>query len=146
MTAADSRTVADRVAEVAVALSRRTPAPAVVFRVGLGMVILLAGVHKLVDPGAWSRYLAPAFARPWPFSIDATMIVAGVSELPFGLALVVDRYATAAAAVVAVSLVGTSIGLAVLVVQTGRGADVLLRDLGLAVLAVGVTLECLGKN
>jgi hypothetical protein len=30
-------------------------------RVGLGVVILLAGLHKVVAPGAWAVYAAPWF-------------------------------------------------------------------------------------
>lgn len=115
-------------------------------RVGLGVVILLAGLHKLVAPGAWAVYLAPAFAAVWPVSVESSMVVFGLTELPVGLALLADRYAALAAAVVAVSMLGVLVDLTVAVAQTGRYADVLVRDLAVTALAVGVALQSAGDE
>ncbi len=131
----------DRVRQHLEAAAGSAPASSVVLRVGLGVVIFLSGAHKLVDPGAWGQYLAPAFARRWPVSVEASMVAFGVSELPFGALLVVGRYTALAAAVVAVSMLGVLVDLSVLFVQTGSGLDVLVRDLGIAVLAAGVALD-----
>lgn len=136
----------ERVTLVATRLARRGPPARAVYRVGLGAVILLAGLHKLVAPAEWAQYLAPVFASAWPFAVDASMVVAGLTELPFGLALVLDRYARLSAVVVTLSLLGTSVGLAVLVLETGRGGDVLVRDLGLFVFALGVSIDLLGES
>lgn len=122
-----------------------TLAPATL-RVGLGVVILAAGLHKLVAPGAWAVYLAPLFAVRWPVSLDVTMVVFGVTEVPFGLALLADRWTTIAAGIVAISMLGTVGNLAIAWVQTGKFADTLIRDLGLFVLAVGVTLQSAGEG
>lgn len=111
-----------------------------VLRVGLGIVILLAGLHKLVAPAVWGDYLAPIFAMRWPVSITLTMVVFGLSELPFGVLLIIDRYTLAAAVIVASSMAGTIINLAIAALQTGRFIDILIRDFGLLVLAVGVVL------
>lgn len=110
-------------------------------RIGLGVVILLAGVHKLVDPAAWGTYLAPWFAARWPVDVGASMVVFGLTEVVVAPFLVLDRYAAIAATVVAVSMAGVLVDLIVLIAQTGEGADVLIRDLGLLVLATGVALR-----
>lgn len=112
-----------------------------VLRIGLGIVILLAGGHKLVDPGAWTVYVAPPF-QPLPvLSWTEAMIANGIAEVAFGGLLLADRYTVFAAAVVSLSLVGVAVDLVVLLALTGEGADILIRDLGLVALAVGVTLN-----
>lgn len=110
-------------------------------RITLGVVILLAGLHKLVAPGAWSVYAAPWFEAVWPLAMDSTMVLFGVTEIPVGLALLADWYTTLAAVVVAVSMVGTVFDLATIALATGRFVDVLIRDLGLFGLAVVVALR-----
>jgi hypothetical protein len=115
-------------------------------RVGLGVVILLAGVHKLLDPAAWALYLVPPFDRLVLVSPVEFMLVNGVLEPPFALALVFDRYTTAAAAFVTVSLVVTVLYLAVAAVLTdGAFVDVLIRDVGLAALAATVTIRAAAR-
>jgi hypothetical protein len=112
-------------------------------RAGLGATILLAGAHKLVAPGAWHAYLAPAFVAAWPTGLaplDPTFVLFGVSEVLVGGLLLADRYASLMAAVVAVSMVGVVANLAVGVAQGAPVVDVLIRDLGLALYATGVTL------
>lgn len=118
----------------------------VVLRIGLGVVILLAGLHKLAEPAVWVPYLAPLFAVRWPISIELTMVVFGLSELPVGIALVIDRYTTVASAIVALSMIGTVLNLAIAVFQTGRFIDILIRDLAVLVLAIGVTVRSLSAN
>lgn len=112
-------------------------------RVGLGVTILLAGAHKLVAPGAWHAYLAPLFASLWPTALvplDPAFVLFGVSEVVVGWLLVVDRYASLMAAVVAVSMLGVAINLALAVAQGVAVVDVLVRDVGLTLWAAGVTL------
>jgi uncharacterized membrane protein YphA (DoxX/SURF4 family) len=112
-------------------------------RAGLGLVILLAGAHKLVAPGAWHAYLAPAFAAAWPTGVlplAPTFVLFGVSEVLVGGLLVVDRYASPMAAVVAVSMLGVALNLALAVAQGEPFADVLVRDLGLTAYATAVAL------
>lgn len=111
-----------------------------VLRVGLGIVILLAGLHKLVAPAVWGDYLAPVFAMRWPVSLTLTMVIFGLSELPFGILLIIDRYTLGAAVIVALSMAGTVIDLAIAALQTGKFVDILIRDFGLLVLATGVVL------
>lgn len=117
-----------------------------VLRVGLGVVVLLAGLHKVVAPEPWGAYLAPPLAARWPVPVDATMVAFGLSEVPVGLLLVADRYAALAAAVVAVSMLGVVANLALGAVAGERVVDVLVRDLGLFVLATGVTLRAAGER
>lgn len=112
-----------------------------VLRVGLGALILLAGAHKLVAPGIWAAYTPPLVEAVWPLALDPTMVLFGVSEVVFGLVLIAGVYTTVFAALTAASLLGTVGILAVGAVQTGRHVDVLIRDVGLTVLALGVTLR-----
>lgn len=117
------------------------PAAGPVLRVGLGIVIMLAGIHKIVAPGAWAPYLAPVFAEPLPVSVDAFMVFLGLTEPPFAAMLLFDRGTTLAALVVAVSIAATVVGLAILWIQTGTGMDVLIRDLAILALATGVAVR-----
>lgn len=118
----------------------------VVLRIGLGVVILLAGVHKIVEPAVWIPYLAPLFAVRWPISIKLTMVLFGLSELPVGIVLIADRYTTVAGTVVALSMIGTILNLAIAALQTGRFIDILIRDFAVLVLAISVTVQSMSTN
>jgi uncharacterized membrane protein YphA (DoxX/SURF4 family) len=112
-------------------------------RVGLGVTILLAGLHKLLAPGAWHAYLAPPFAAAWPgglLSLDALFVLFGVSEVPVGALLLADRWASLMAAVVAVSMLGVVVNLLVGLAVGDPVTDVLVRDLGLTAYAAGVAV------
>jgi len=126
------------------AVAARWPSPPIVARVGLGLMILLAGVHKLVAPGAWAAYVTDWLA-PWlVVSPVAFMLVNGVLEVGFGAAILADRWTPVAAGVAAVSLSATVGYLAVVaVLEGGLFVDVLVRDVGLAALAWAVTLQAL---
>lgn len=115
-----------------------------VMRLGLGAVILLAGAHKLVAPMVWTAYAAPVVTDLWPeavISFEGFMVINGVLEVLFGLVLLLDRYTPLVAGVVALSLAAVVFNLAVGALTTGKFVDILIRDLGLTILAVGVTLE-----
>ena len=113
-------------------------------RVGLGVVILLAGLHKLVAPEAWAVYLVPPFDRLLPMTPVEFMLLNGALEPPFALALIADRYTAVASAFVTLSLGATVCYLAVAAVLTGGAfVDVLVRDVGLVALAWAVTLDAL---
>ena len=131
-----------RVADVAARLAARSPAPAVLARVGLGLMILLAGIHKLLVPEAWAVYVTDWLA-PWLVVSPVTfMLVNGVLEVGFGVAIVADRWTAVGAAVAAVSLSATVAYLGVVaVVEDGLFVDVLVRDVGLAALAWAVLVD-----
>lgn len=114
-----------------------------VMRVGLGVVILLAGAHKLVAPGVWTAYAAPWVSALWPdalVSMEAAMVLNGAIEVLFGLALVAGVYPAIAAGIVALSMAAVVVNLLTGAATTGEHVDVLIRDVGLVVLATGVTL------
>lgn len=122
----------------AVAGAERAPAPGTIARVGLGAMLLVAGAHKLADPGAWAAYVVDWLA-PWLVVAPTTfMWLNGPAELLVGAALVADRWVAPAAAVAAVSLTATVGYLAVVLLTTGQFGDVLARDVGLAALAWAV--------
>lgn len=120
-------------------------APAVL-RVGLGLVILLEGAHKLVEPAVWAAYAAPWVEVLWPAPMVPTMLASGAVEVGFGLALLADRYTAVAATVVALSIAFVVVNLATVGLATGAFVDVAIRDVGLAALATGVALQAAGAG
>jgi uncharacterized membrane protein YphA (DoxX/SURF4 family) len=124
----------------------RGPSPATLARLGLGSMILLAGVHKLLAPGAWAFYVVDWLEPFIVLSPVDFMLLNGWLELAFGLAIIVDRYTAFAAAVAAVSLTATVGYLGIIWVTAGRFGDVLARDVGLAALAWAVLVEALKER
>ncbi|WP_255196729.1 DoxX family membrane protein [Halorarius litoreus] len=127
-------------------LAARTPAPGTVARVGLGLMVLLAGAHKLLDPGAWTVYVVDWLEPLIVVSPTTFMLANGWLELAFGLALVVDRYTAVAAFVAAVSLSATVGYLTVVWLTAGLFGDIVARDVGLAALAWAVTVDAVRRN
>ena len=122
------------------------PSPATLARLGLGAMLVTAGTHKLLDPGAWAVYVADWLA-PWlVVSPVVFMLINGVLEVGFGVALLADRYAAVAAAVAAVSLTATVGYLAVVWATTGLFGDVIARDVGLIGLALAVFADAAGVS
>jgi uncharacterized membrane protein YphA (DoxX/SURF4 family) len=132
----------DLVARAERTLTRRAPNPSTVARVGLGAVVFLAGVHKLVDPLAWTAYVVD-WLVPWLVVTPREFMLAnGVLEVGFGAAIAVDRYTVPAAAVAAVSLTATvAYLLVVAATEGGLFLDVTVRDVGLAALAWAVLFD-----
>jgi uncharacterized membrane protein YphA (DoxX/SURF4 family) len=128
-------------ARAAALVAAWTPAPATLARAGLGATILLAGIHKLLAPAAWTRYVVDWLEPLILVSPRAFMLVNGVLEVGFGALILADRYTAASAAVAAVSLTATVGYLAVVGVTQGLFWDVAIRDVGLAGLAWGVLAD-----
>jgi len=122
----------------------RTVDPDTVARAGLGAMLLVAGVHKLLAPGVWAAYVVD-WLEPFLLLAPVTfMLVNGVLEIGFGLALIADRYTTVSSAVAAVSLAATTAYLTVVgLTQDGLFLDVMTRDIGLTALATAVLLRTL---
>ncbi|WP_435195273.1 DoxX family membrane protein [Natronomonas sp. EA1] len=126
------------------AYARHAPAPDTLARVSLGLMLLLAGFHKLLAPAAWALYVTDWLAPFLVVTPTQFMLINGYLEIAFGLALVVNRYTAFAAFVAAVSLTATVGYLALVVLlENGRYGDVLVRDVGLAGLAWAVLLDAL---
>lgn len=134
-------TVTVRARAVAETAAVRSPRPGVIARLGLGGMVLLAGIHKLLAPAAWTLYVVD-WLEPWiVLSPVDFMLVNGWLEIGFGLALLLNRYAAFSALVAAVSLSATVVYLALITAtQGGLFADVLVRDVGLAGLAWAVVV------
>lgn len=115
-------------------------------RVGLGIVILLAGAHKLVRPDVWTGYAAPWVLSAWPLPMEPTMVVNGAIEVVFGVALIAGVRTTAVAGITAISLAAVLVNLASVALLSGEFVDILIRDAGLTVLAVAVTLEAAARE
>lgn len=125
--------------------AERLPRPGVFARIGLGGMVLLAGVHKLLEPAAWTVYVVPWLEPFIVLSPTDFMLLNGWLEVAFGVALLVDRYTAFAAFVAAASLSATCLYLAVVLATTGQFGDVLARDVGLAGLAWAVTVGALRR-
>jgi len=123
------------------------PDPLVIARVGLGTMVVLAGVHKLLAPGAWATYVTDWLA-PWLVVSPVTfMLINGVLEVGFGAAIVTDRWTAFTAGVAAVSLSATAGYLVVVaLLDDGLFVDILVRDVGLAALAWAVVVDALGSD
>ncbi|WP_137287584.1 DoxX family membrane protein [Halorussus salinisoli] len=119
----------------------RLPSSAVLTRGGLGAMLVAAGVHKLLDPGAWTVYVTDWLAPLLVVSPVVFMLLNGWLEIGFGVALLADRYTAIAAAVAAASLSATVGYLLIVWATTGRFGDVIARDIGLAGLALGVFVD-----
>lgn len=109
-------------------------------------MLLLAGVHKLLTPGAWAYYVVDWLAPVLLVTPVEFMVLNGWLEVAFGLALLADRYTAFAGAVAAVSLTATVGYLVVVWATAGRFGDVLARDVGLAGLAWAVLVEALRES
>ncbi|WP_082682309.1 DoxX family membrane protein [Haloferax profundi] len=128
------------------AIAARAPRPASIARVALGSMVFAAGVHKLLDPLAWTVYVVDWLAPLLVVSPVVFMLVNGVLEIGFGAALVADRFTAIASAVAAVSLTATCLYLSlVFVLEGGLFGDVLARDVGLAGLAWAVLVDALSR-
>lgn len=112
-------------------------------RIGLGAMLVLAGVHKLLAPEAWAVYVTDWLA-PWLLvSPRLFMLANGPPEILVGGLLLADRYVAPATVVAAVSLPATVLSLAAVAVTDGLFVDVLIRDVGLTALAWVVLLDAL---
>ncbi|MFC7177321.1 DoxX family membrane protein [Halosegnis marinus] len=138
-------TTRGRVTDAARRTAERAPRPGVFARVGLGGMVLLAGVHKLLDPAAWTLYVVDWLEPFLVVSPTTFMLANGWLEVAFGVALLVDRYTAFAAFVAAVSLSATCLYLAAVWATAGLFGDVLARDVGLAGLAWAVTVGALRR-
>jgi uncharacterized membrane protein YphA (DoxX/SURF4 family) len=127
-------------------VASRLPSSATVTRWGLGAMLVAAGVHKLLAPGAWAVYVTDWLA-PWlVVSPLVFMLINGWLEIGFGAALLTDRYTAFAAAVAVVSLAATTVYLAVVWATSGLFGDVLARDVGLVGLALGVFVDAVNGD
>lgn len=128
-------------------LATRGPSPTATARVGLGSMILLAGVHKLVSPAAWTPYVVPWFEALLPMSPPTWMLLNGWLEILFALPVLANRRVVPFAGFIAASLVATAGYLVVAILGTpsatvqGLFGLALVRDVGLAALALAVTVE-----
>jgi len=124
-------------------LAACAPAPATLARWGLGLMLVAAGAHKLLNPAGWTVYVTDWLA-PWLVVSPVTFIIAnGYLELGFAALLLADRYTAVAAFVAAASLAATTVYLAVVWATTGLFGDVVARDVGLTGLALAVLVDAL---
>jgi len=134
------------IGERASSLAASAPAPAALARWGLGLMLVAAGAHKLLDPAAWTVYVTDWLAPLLVVSPTTFVLANGYLELGFAALLLADRYAAFAALVAAVSLAATTGYLAVVWLDTGAFGDVVARDVGLTGLALAVLVDALRRD
>lgn len=127
------------------AFAARLPPAATIARWGLGAMLVLAGLHKVVDPAAWTDYVV-GWLEPFVVSPLWFVLVNAAFEVAIGLALLADRCTPEAALVTAVSLAGTAAYLGVVWVTTGRFGPSMVRDFGLAWLGLAVFASAAGDE
>jgi uncharacterized membrane protein YphA (DoxX/SURF4 family) len=133
----------DALGERASDLAASSPAPATLARWGLGLMLVAAGAHKLLDPASWTVYVTDWLAPLLVVSPTTFMLANGYLELGFAALLLADRYTAVAALVAAVSLAATTAYLAVVWLDTGAFGDIVARDVGLTGLALAVLVDAL---
>lgn len=127
------------------AFAARLPPAAALARWGLGAMLVLAGLHKIADPAAWTDYVV-GWLDPFVVSPLGFVLANAAFEAVIGLALLADRYTPEAALVTAVSLAGTAAYLGVVWVTAGRFGPSMVRDFGLAWLALAVFVAAAGDE
>lgn len=105
--------------------------PALV-RWGLGIVFLAFGIWQFIDPSYWIGYL-PDQALSVGLSAQQLIIANGILDTALGALLLLGLFTRIAAAVAALHLLSIA-------VSVGWN-DVAVRDIGLALAALGVMLH-----
>ncbi|MDY6789194.1 MAG: DoxX family membrane protein, partial [Candidatus Nanohaloarchaea archaeon] len=102
-------------------------------RWGLGVMMFLAGLHKLFEPAIWAAYTAPELTVLFPGTPTQMMqFLHAPVEIIAGLAILADFYTDVAASISALSLLGIIFNL----LLAGGPVDTLIRDIGLFGLAL----------
>jgi len=112
------------------------PRSHLILRLGLGLVVLLAGLTKIFSLINWESYIAPWFSSLLPFSISIFMILSGILETLVGILLIYKRTTKYAAIISCFWLIGIVINL-----LTIGAYDIALRDLGLFAIALTLALN-----
>ena len=107
-------------------------------RVGLAITFLWIGVLIFKNPGAWGGFVAPWAARLLPVPIEQAMIGTAFLDVIIGAFLIFDFLPWLAA------LVG-AIHIAVVLMVSGI-TDVTVRDIGLLVAALAITIDSLPQH
>ena len=110
--------------------------PWLVLRIGFGIVPLIFGIHKLIDPLFWSGYTAAWAVALVPLSLELFFRIAGFMEILVGLAILSGKYTRIGATFACIWLV-----LVMLNVFTNGGWDIGVRDLGLFAAALALALK-----
>lgn len=110
-------------------------------RYGLGLVLVFVGVHKLFSPGIWASYVAPQL---YGLGLDWTALMqySSIIEAGIGFGLLSGRYRRTFSALAAVSVLVVVLNL----VLARSFFDLIIRDLGLLVLAIVVLADAIEER
>lgn len=107
-----------------------------ILRLGLGLVILIAGLTKLFNLINWESYIAPWFSSLLPFSLSTFMMLSGIAETVVGILVLSKRFTKIGAVLACFWLIGIILNLI-----TIGAYDIVLRDLGLFAMALVLALN-----
>ena len=125
-------------------LSRNGPHADRFLRIGLAAWMLLTGTHLFLNPAAWHRYLAPPVASAWPTTLlplDPVFSLLGAVEVLVGLLVLADWHTPTLATLSGIYLLGIVANLGLAILAGEPYGDIMLRDFGLALFALGTALE-----
>jgi len=109
-------------------------APAIV-RVGVSFVFLWFGLNQIFDTSSFLGWL-PSWAYSIPISGSVLVIMSGITEVIFGLLLLLGLFTRISALILLLHLI---------VIITGLGYnDIMIRDIGLAFATLSVLVN--GKD
>lgn len=114
---------------------------AAIARYGLGLMLVGIGVHKYVAPSIWASYVAPQFyatGLPW----TTLMQYSSIMEAGIGLGLLSGQYRRLFASLAVISILVVVVNL----VLAWSFFDLILRDIGLLVLATVVFLDAVDEG
>jgi len=110
-------------------------------RHGLGIVLVLVGLHKAVNPGIWASYVAPQF---YGLGLDWTMLMqySSVVEAGIGLGLMSGWYRRLFSLLAIASILVVVLNLVI----AGSFVDLIIRDVGLLMLSLIVLADAFDER
>lgn len=105
----------------------------VVLRIGVSLLMLWFGFTNILSPNTLVGYLSPSFTNILPVSPLTFMIINGIVEILFGLALLLGCLTRTAALLTSLHILGIAINLGY--------NDIAIRDYALAIAAFAVFLH-----
>lgn len=101
-------------------------------RLSIGIVFLLFGIDKLVNPSSWLGYIPGYINNLIPFSIDTFIIILGIGESILGVLFILGLFTWL------ISLL-SAIHLSLIIISVGYN-DVAIRDFGLFLVVISLML------
>ncbi len=101
-------------------------------RLGAGIVFIVFGIDKFLDPIGWASWAPPWFWSLMPLAETPLMYIVGVTETLLGALMLIGLWTRLAAAL-------TAAHLASIIILIGMN-EIAVRDIGLLFLALGIAV------